>query len=60
MRLRNYWIWKKFTFNSKREFCDQFVMEEWQTIRGLFGGKDGGYLCLNLDSKEKAHGGPLQ
>ena len=25
------------TLNSKRMFCDQFVMEEWQTIRRLFG-----------------------
>ena len=27
------------TLNSKRVFCDQFVMEEWQTIRRLFGVK---------------------
>ena len=29
----------KFTFNFERAFCDQFVMEELQTIRRLFGGK---------------------
>ena len=23
----------------KKVFCDKFVMEEWQTIRRLFGGK---------------------
>ena len=27
------------TLNSERVFCDQFVMEEWQTIRRLFGVK---------------------
>ena len=27
------------TLNSERVFCDQFVMEEWQTIRRLLGGK---------------------
>ena len=27
------------TLNSKRIFRDQFVMEEWQTIRRLFGVK---------------------
>ena len=26
------------TFITERVFCDQFVMEEWQTIRWLFGG----------------------
>ena len=26
------------SFNSEGVFCDQFVMEEWQTIRRLLGG----------------------
>ena len=36
---RNYRIWEKFTCNFERVFCDQFVMEDWQTITRLFGGK---------------------
>ena len=27
------------TLNSEKAFCDQFVMEEWQTIRRLFEAK---------------------
>ena len=27
------------TLNSERVFCDQFVMEEWQTVKRLFGVK---------------------
>ena len=29
----------KFTFSFERVFCDQFVLEEWQTTRRLFEGK---------------------
>ena len=37
--LRNYRIWKKLTFNSKIGLCYQIVMEDWETITRLFGGK---------------------
>ena len=34
---KNYRIWEKITCNFESVFCDQFLMEEWQTIRRLFG-----------------------
>ena len=37
------------TLNSERVFCDQFVMEEWQTIRRWFGVKMVEFLSSNVD-----------
>ena len=40
-----------FNQHFKRVFCDQIVMEGWETITKLFGGKDVRILSPNLDSR---------